>query len=345
MAENVLGTIFGRADALKRQLYDMIRNPSDYASMVGGRTQENLATAQALQNQAFGDPQNPLRITNPQALNQLTQMITSGPLGFAPAGVMNVTGLPNRGRDIIQSSAEDLSSKLRQLGFQADVTHSGSVAGPSSYVKVYDSETGRFFNQPIRFSGHSKGAFNQAEVRDVSDPTLDLPKIIEDALAMRAKGPSKLFQKQAIADELIAGGMKPKQAYSEAEQRVAGLLEPQAATKITREGSPIQSAVVLIGDKIFTGQNHGQALNRAIYEGVVKKEGNKYIYPKDAEVNMDLFMTKDGRIIDRLDAYKEFDIGASETASEKGLMQVKPASSMTVDEYITEAKKLKSLLE
>lgn len=203
MAENVLGTIFGRADALKRQLYDMIRNPSDYASMVGGRTQENLATAQALQNQAFGDPQNPLRITNPQALNQLTQMITSGPLGFAPAGV----------------------------------------------------------------------------------------------------------------------------------------------TKITREGSPIQSAVVLIGDKIFTGQNHGQALNRAIYEGVVKKEGNKYIYPKDAEVNMDLFMTKDGRIIDRLDAYKEFDIGASETASEKGLMQVKPASSMTVDEYITEAKKLKSLLE
>jgi hypothetical protein len=87
VAENVLGTIFGRADALKRQLYDMIRNPSDYASMVGGRTQENLATAQALQNQAFGDPQNPLRITNPQALNQLTQMITSGPLGFAPAGI------------------------------------------------------------------------------------------------------------------------------------------------------------------------------------------------------------------------------------------------------------------
>ena len=94
MAENVLGTIFGRADALKRQLYDMIRNPSDYASMVGGRTQENLATAQALQNQAFSDPQNPLRITNPQALNQLTQMITSGPLGFAPAGITVYHGSP-----------------------------------------------------------------------------------------------------------------------------------------------------------------------------------------------------------------------------------------------------------
>ncbi len=94
MAENVLGTIFSRADALKRQLYDMIRNPSDYASMVGGRTQENMAAAQALQNQAFSDPQNPLRITNPQALNQLTQMITSGPMGFAPAGITAFHGSP-----------------------------------------------------------------------------------------------------------------------------------------------------------------------------------------------------------------------------------------------------------
>jgi hypothetical protein len=62
--------------------------------MVGGRTQENLETAQALQNQAFSDPQNPLRITNPQALNQLTQMITSGPLGFAPAGITAFHGSP-----------------------------------------------------------------------------------------------------------------------------------------------------------------------------------------------------------------------------------------------------------
>jgi hypothetical protein len=94
VAENVLGTIFSRADSLKRQLYDMIRNPSDYASMVGGRTQENMAAAQALQNEAFADPQNPLRITNPQALSQLTQMITSGPLGFAPAGITAFHGSP-----------------------------------------------------------------------------------------------------------------------------------------------------------------------------------------------------------------------------------------------------------
>jgi hypothetical protein len=114
---------------------------------------------------------------------------------------------------------------------------------------------------------------------------------------------------------------------------------------ITREGNPIQSAVVLVGDKIFMGRTHGDALNRAVYEGVVRKEGGKYIYPKGAEVNSDLFMTKDGQIIDRLQASKMFDIGASETAIEKGLMQNNPPKSMTIDSYIEEATALKKQRE
>ena len=130
MAENVLGTIFSRADALKRQLYDMIRNPSDYASMVGGRTQENLATAQALQNQAFSDPQNPLRITNPQALNQLTQMITSGPLGFAPAGIVKPEMISSL-KELTMSPVDDVikqavqntpGAKLTETGLELPVT-------------------------------------------------------------------------------------------------------------------------------------------------------------------------------------------------------------------------------
>jgi hypothetical protein len=118
-----------------------------------------------------------------------------------------------------------------------------------------------------------------------------------------------------------------------------------ASKSIVREGNPIQSAVVLIGDRIFTGRTHTEAFNRAIYEGVIRKEGNKFIYPKDAEINSDLFMTKDGQIIDRLQASKMFDIGASETAIEKGLMQNKPASSMSVDSYIEQANKIKKQKE
>ena len=114
---------------------------------------------------------------------------------------------------------------------------------------------------------------------------------------------------------------------------------------IAREGNPIQSAVVLVGDKIFTGRTHGDALNRAVYEGAVRKEGGKYIYPKGVEVNSDLFMTNSGQIIDRLQASKMFDIGASETAIEKGLMQNKPPSSMTVDQYMEQAQAIKKQKE
>jgi hypothetical protein len=114
---------------------------------------------------------------------------------------------------------------------------------------------------------------------------------------------------------------------------------------IAREGNPIQSAVVLIGDKIFTGRTHGDALNRAVYEGAVRKEGGKYIYPKGAEVNSDLFMTNSGQIIDRLQASKMFDIGASETAIGKGLMQNKPPSSMTIDQYMEQAQAIKKQKE
>jgi hypothetical protein len=105
------------------------------------------------------------------------------------------------------------------------------------------------------------------------------------------------------------------------------------AIPIQRGEQPIQGAVVKIGDKLFLGRTHGDALNRAIYEGVVRKEQGKYIYPKDQDVNADLFMTKEGNLIDRWGALFDYDIGGAETAIEKGLMQNTPARSMDFEEY------------
>lgn len=89
-----LGYVYSRADALKRRLYDMITNPADYASMLGGRIQEGATNRESMMNQAFGDPNNPLKVTNPQALAQLTDMIMSGEMGFAPAGITAFHGSP-----------------------------------------------------------------------------------------------------------------------------------------------------------------------------------------------------------------------------------------------------------
>jgi len=184
-------------------------------------------------------------------------------------------------------------------------------------------------------------------------------------------GIPKTLERMSYGDSLFSGSgmtLRPKEETINAAMNVApfapvvGRLTSRAVrategmpvgmsikdvgkSAITREGNPIQSAVVLVGDKIFMGRTHGDALNRAVYEGVVRKEGGKYIYPKGAEVNSDLFMTKDGQIIDRLQASKMFDIGASETAIEKGLMQNNPPKSMTVDSYIEEATALKKQRE
>jgi len=188
------------------------------------------------------------RISN-EVADQLVKAITRNPEATAvraldEIGRMSpVPQVMSGSRDFIRSSADNLANELNNLGFQAKVQHSGSRAGPSSYVQIYDPETGRFFTKPIRFSGHGKGPFEAAGVIDVQDPATDIPNIVQEALQMRGMGPSTVFQKQAIADELIAGGMKPKQAYAEADKRIAGLLEPQAmAPKVSEQSQQVTAA-------------------------------------------------------------------------------------------------------
>ena len=98
-----------------------------------------------------------------------------------PEPLFDTVGLPNRGRDLIQSKAEEYAQKLRDAGVNVmEVTHSGSAAGPSSYIKVA--------GQPdIRISGHSKGVFNTGGVINVgsddafNDVLTKLPKTVRKA--------------------------------------------------------------------------------------------------------------------------------------------------------------------
>lgn len=142
MAE-ALAPVFSRIDALKRQLYDMITNPRDYGSMLGGRVMESAAQREAVQQQAFANPQNPLQVTNPQALNQLTNMIMAGEMGFAPAGItkpampfMQATATktsdfisPELNLQMAREAAErmglspDREVRMRQLGYDTGWYH------------------------------------------------------------------------------------------------------------------------------------------------------------------------------------------------------------------------------
>lgn len=125
----------------------------------------------------------------------------------------NAEGLPNRGRDLIRNDAENLANILRNQGFEVNLQHSGSAAGPSSYLQIYDPTTGRFFKNDVRLSGHSKGAFNSQGVWDVTNKEFD--DVVNVAKEMRSLGkPEWMIERDRIelekrlksADKKIAKG-------------------------------------------------------------------------------------------------------------------------------------------
>ena len=65
---------------------------------------------------------------------------------------------------MIKNSADEFAKKLKEAGFSnIRVEHSGSKAGPSSYVNVSG------IDRPFRFSNHSKGAKEFANVISISE--------------------------------------------------------------------------------------------------------------------------------------------------------------------------------
>jgi hypothetical protein len=91
MAQGLLGgvlpAIYSGADQLKRGVYGLLTNPmqaieNTASGLIGSHLQR-----QDLMKQAFGDPTNPVRVTNQDALAQLGNDVLAGEMGFAPAGI------------------------------------------------------------------------------------------------------------------------------------------------------------------------------------------------------------------------------------------------------------------
>ena len=97
----------------------------------------------------------------------------------------------------IKNEAEKLASKLNEAGFRAEVTHSGSAAGASSYVNVYDPVTGRHITDPARFSNHSKGPFQNQFGYNMHSQA-DTQEFMDLAMSLRKLGPSELKKLEAL---------------------------------------------------------------------------------------------------------------------------------------------------
>jgi len=202
---------------------------------VGGAISGGLLNIQSskkrfdeLQAQAFGDPKNPLKVTDPDALNQLTEMTMSGPMAFAPVGMTKIFAqLPNEipgrigsinstTRDDLRNLADSFADQIKNMGFDAKVEHSGSRVGASSYINVVDPVTGRYLVKPLRISDHSKGPKESQGVIDILNPQSDFEKIKSLLEDMRSQGPSLVTKQEKYAQELISTGVKPSTAYQKA---------------------------------------------------------------------------------------------------------------------------------
>ena len=150
--------------------------------------------------------------------------------------VIDTTGLPNMGRDLIRSKANELADTLNKQGFQATAEYSGSAAGPSAYVNVFDPQTGRFITSPARISGHSKGPYQSQFVHEISDDPQSTQRFVDLAMEMRAKGPTELMQKQTAAEqtamqmryESAQKKLAKGKSLTNSEQEAVTLMERQA---------------------------------------------------------------------------------------------------------------------
>jgi cysteine synthase len=98
----------------------------------------------------------------------------------------------------VKQMADDLAAQLQSKGFQATVEHSGSAMGPSSYVKVFDPETGRFVIDPFRISDHAKGPVQSQRVHEIwgEANAPDFSKAHQLVDDMRALGPGLMKLKE-----------------------------------------------------------------------------------------------------------------------------------------------------
>jgi len=88
----VLADIFSAGNTLKRRFKDFAANPALYTEQMAGIAQEQDRELNTLRDLAFGDPKNPLKVTNSDAFRAYTERAMEGPLSFANMGITKVGG-------------------------------------------------------------------------------------------------------------------------------------------------------------------------------------------------------------------------------------------------------------
>jgi hypothetical protein len=142
-------------------------------------------------------------------------------LGIENPNILEIDGTLEEKRQHIRNHAENFASEIeKKHGLKTSVEHSGSKAGPSSYVHISHPSDLVRLNDPFRFSTHGKGAFNNQFVRNIHtqediDKAHDFLKKIKPEWDIKAKEIQEKFEKNKPTKQYSEKKLKQKEEYEQ----------------------------------------------------------------------------------------------------------------------------------
>lgn len=95
LLSGVLPAIYSASDKAKRLAKSLLDDPAAFYQQQAAQLAENIQANRAIDKQAFGDPNNPLKVTNYDALKQSIGGYMGGLMGLAPVGMTVWHGSPH----------------------------------------------------------------------------------------------------------------------------------------------------------------------------------------------------------------------------------------------------------
>lgn len=181
LLSDVLPWIYGRSNAVKRQIGGLLSDPSAYMAQSAGALTDAARDQQSLNDQAFSNKSNPLQITDKVAFGRLADLALSGVGNFAPVGMISkTTGATTNIADakefaelvqktrkgLLANIIEDRGGSVYVTVSQAPLTKSGEIAKRRNPSPL--GFKARFADHPQYYSADvSSDPITQNTVQDV----------------------------------------------------------------------------------------------------------------------------------------------------------------------------------
>lgn len=205
----------------------------DRALAAGERIGQSGQEAIALQNQIFGDPNRPLRVTDENALRRYTDMIMVGPLGFAPAGITAYHGSPYLFRQFDPAkvgAGEGAQAYGVGAGYTAEarpVAESYKTAGPTGFAER-EADKLLFSNKSVDDAiSAAQKELNYVKKNKAPKATVDELQNVLNVLQNRKSGvkESGYLYKGDIPDEILPKFLDWDKPFKEQTQEVKDAIQ------------------------------------------------------------------------------------------------------------------------